>query len=257
GPAAGAFLLALCLIFASNYVLTRQIFLTRSASTFVFARLMQDGIVKRLLDETCPQSGYKLCAYKSHLKTRADAWLWASDSLFRARGGFHGDHTEEERIIADSIRRYPLMQMQAAIRDSVRQFFTFKTGDGIESQEWVLKPDFQKMVPGQLPEYLAAHQQRGKLRFAALNMVHVTVGMMSLLGLLLLLQRALIRGHRDAAVLPGLVLTALIGNAIICGTFSNPHDRYQSRLIWLPGLVLILARMKNPAVLRPLEESGT
>jgi hypothetical protein len=256
GPAAGAFLLALTLIFASNYVLTRQIFLTRSASTFVFARLMQDGIVKRLLDETCPQSGYKLCAYKSHLKTRADAWLWASDSLFRARGGFHGDHTEEERIIADSIRRYPLMQMEAAVRDSVRQFFTFKTGDGIESQEWVLKPDFQKMVPGQLPEYLAAHQQRGKLRFAALNMVHVTVGMMSLLGLLLLLQRTLIRGHRDAAVLPGLVLTALIGNAIICGTFSNPHDRYQSRLIWLPGLVLILARMKNPNVLQPVEDAG-
>jgi hypothetical protein len=88
-------------------------------------------------------------------------------------------------------------------------------------------------------------------------MVHVTVGIVSLLGLLLLLQRALIRRRWDEAALPGLVLTALIGNAIICGTFSNPHDRYQSRLIWLPTLVLALARMKNPNVLRPLEESGT
>ncbi len=256
-PAVGSFLLALALIFTSNFVLTREVFLTRSASTFVFARLMQDGIVKRLLDETCPQSGYQLCAYKNRLKTQADAWLWASDSLFRTRGGFHGDHTEEGRIIADSIRRYPLMQLEAAMRDSVRQFFTFKTGDGIESQQWVLKPDFEKMVPGQLPGYLGAQQQRGKLRFAALNMVHVTVGILSLLGLLLLLQRALIRRRWNDAALPGLVLTALIGNAIICGTFSNPHDRYQSRLIWLPGLVLILARMRNPGVLRPLEESGT
>ena len=81
--------------------------------------------------------------------------------------------------------------------------------------------------------------------------------MLSLLGLLLLLQRAMIRGRWNEAALPGLVLTALIGNAIICGTFSNPHDRYQSRVIWLPGLVLILARMRNPGVLRPLEESGT
>jgi hypothetical protein len=256
-PALSAFLFALALIFASNYVLTRQVFLTRSASVFVFARLMQDGIVKRLLDETCPQSGYRLCAYKNRLKTRADAWLWASDSLFRTQGGFHGDHTEEGRIIADSIRRYPFLHIKAAVRDSLRQFFTFKTGDGIESQEWVLKPDFEKMVPGQLPGYLAAQQQRGRLRFTTLNMVHVTVGMLSLLGLLLLLQRALIRGHLNEAALPGLVLTVLIGNAIICGTFSNPHDRYQSRLIWLPGLVLILARMKNPGVLRPLEESGT
>lgn len=129
-PALGAFILALVLIFTSNYVLTRQVFLSRSASVFVFARLMQDGIVKRLLDDTCPGSGYKLCAYKSRLKTRADAWLWAPDSLFRAEGGFHGEHGEETRIITDSIRRYPLLQVMDAANDSVRQFFTFKTGDG-------------------------------------------------------------------------------------------------------------------------------
>jgi hypothetical protein len=256
-PALGALLLALAMILASNYVLTRQLFLSRSASVFVFARLMQDGIVKRLLDDTCPQSGYQLCAYKDRLKTRADAWLWAPDSLFRARGGFHGDHTEEGRIIADSLRRYPLLQLEAAVRDSVLQFFTFRTGDGIESQEWILKPDIEKMMPGQLSSYLAAQQQRGKLRFAALNMIHVTVGMLSLLGLLVLLHRALIRRRWEEAALPGLVLTALIGNAIICGTFSNPHDRYQSRLIWLPSLVLVLARMRNPNALQPQEESGT
>ena len=256
-PGLVALAIALGLILASNYALTRQVFLSRSASQFVFARLMQDGIVKRLLDDTCPQSGYRLCAYKSRLKTRADAWLWAPDSLFRSEGGFNGDHAEEGRIIADSVRRYPLLQVEAAVRDSVRQFFTFKTGDGIESQEWILKPEIQKMMPAQIPGYLAAEQQRGKLRFVTLNMIHVTVGMLSLLGLLLLLQRALIRGRWNEAALPGLVLSALIGNAIICGTFSNPHDRYQSRLIWLPTLVLLLARMKDPNALRPLEESGT
>lgn len=256
-PALGAFALALALIFASNYVLTRQLFLSRSASVFVFARLMQDGIVKRLLDDTCPQSGYRLCGYKDRLKTRADAWLWAPDSLFRAEGGFRGEHEEETRIIADSIRHYPLLQLVAAANDSVRQFFTFKTGDGIESQEWVLKPVFEQAAPGELPAYLAAKQQHNGLRFATLNMIHVTVGMLSLLGLALLLHDAVKRRHWQELRLPGLVLTALIGNAIVCGTFSNPHDRYQSRLIWLPSLVLILARLKNPAALRDTGESGT
>ena len=250
-PALGAFALALALIFASNYVLTRQVFLSRSASVFVFARLMQDGIVKRLLDDTCPQSGYHLCGYKNRLKTRADAWLWAPDSLFRAEGGFRGEHEEETRIIADSIRRYPLLQLVAAANDSVRQFFTFKTGDGIESQEWVLRPVFEQAAPGELPAYLAARQQHNRLRFATLNMIHVTVGMLSLLGLALLLHDAVKRRHWRELRLPGLVLTALIGNAIVCGTFSNPHDRYQSRLIWLPVLVLILARMKNPGSFQP------
>lgn len=189
-PALSAFLLSLILIFASNYALTRQIFLTRSAPSFVFARLMQDGIVKRLLDDTCPQSGYRLCAFKDRLKTRADAWLWAPDSLFRAGGGFHGDHREESRIIADSMVRYPWLQLKSAFSNSVRQFFSFKTGDGIESQEWILKPELQKMMPDQIPAYLAARQQKGHFRFAVLNMIHVTVGLVSLLGLALLLQRA-------------------------------------------------------------------
>ena len=58
-------------------------------------------------------------------------------------------------------------------------------------------------------------------------------------------------------MLPGLVLVGLIGNAIICGTFSNPHDRYQSRAMWLPALVLLLARTRDPNALHPEEESGT
>ena len=255
--ALAAFLLSLALIFTANYVLTRQIFLTRSAPSFIFARLMQDGIVKRLLDETCPKSGYKLCAYRGRLKTRADAWLWAPDSLFRAEGGFRGDHAEESRIIADSMARYPLLQAKAAVADSVKQFFTFKTGDGIESQERILKPEFRKMMPGQLPAYLAARQQQGRFRFAALNMVHVTVGFLSLLGIGMLINRALIRRRWDEVKLPSLVLVALIGNAIVCATFSNPHDRYQSRIIWLPGLVVVLAQIRNPKSLRPLAESGT
>ncbi len=150
-PALGAFVLALALIFTCNYVLTRQIFLSRSASVFVFARLMQDGIIKRLLDDTCPQSGYSLCAYKNRLKTRADAWLWGPDSLFRMEGGFHGEHEEETRMIADSVRRYPLLQVADAVNDSVRQFFTFKTGDGIESQEWVLEARLRESRAGGTP----------------------------------------------------------------------------------------------------------
>jgi hypothetical protein len=40
---------------------------------------------------------------------------------------------------------------------------------------------------------------------------------------------------------PAFILIALLGNAFICGVFSGPHSRYQSRLVWLPTLVLLLA----------------
>jgi len=108
-----------------------------------------------------------------------------------------------------------------------------------------------------VPAYLEARQQRGTLRFKTLNMIHVPVGALSVLGLLLLLHNAVSRRVWDQVSLPALVLLGLIGNAIICGTFSNPHDRYQSRIIWLPSLVLLLAVTRDRRALQPASESGT
>lgn len=255
-PAVSALLLALSLIVASNFALARSIFISRSGSVFLFARLMQDGIVKRLLDDRCtgPETPYRLCAYKNHLATSANSWLWGNNPGFKALGGFPGSQQEDSRIILDSVARYPFMQVRIAFYDSVLQFFMFRTGDGIESQQRILRPEISSMMPRQLHAYLQARQQHNAIRFRDLNMLHVTVGMLSLLGVLLLLNHAVIRRRWDEAMLPGLVMVALVGNAIICATFSNPHDRYQSRLIWVPGLVLLLALARDPRSLQPAED---
>ena len=91
-PTLSSLVLALVLILASNFGLARGIFISRSGSVFVFARLMQDGIVKRLLDERCtgPDTPYKLCAYKDHLAKSANGWLCGNNPGFKAQGGFVG-----------------------------------------------------------------------------------------------------------------------------------------------------------------------
>ncbi|MCP5410930.1 MAG: hypothetical protein H6924_02120 [Alphaproteobacteria bacterium] len=251
---------ALVLIVAGNFAMTGDVFISKSGSVFVFARLMQDGIVKRLLDDTCPPDGnatYRLCAYKNRLKRRADAWLWG-DSSFRALGGFSGHQQQQEdrRIIVDSLKRYPFMHLRAAVDDTVHQMLMFRTGDGIVPQEWVLEPQFRRMIPRQLHAYLGARQQHGLLRFQTLNLLHVPVGAMSILGLLLLIQHAVVLRRWGEGALPAFVLLALMGNAIICGTFSNPHDRYESRLIWLATLVLLLALARDRRALQPVAPPG-
>jgi hypothetical protein len=253
---------ALALIVAGNFALTANFFISKSGSVFLFARLMQDGIVQRLLRETCPPAGdaqWRLCAYKNRLPRNANAWLWGERSGFRALGGFASKAQQEEdtRMIGESLKRYPLMHIRAAIYDSLLQFLEFKTGDGIEPQLSIMGPNFRRVIPEQLPAYLKARQQRGLIRFKTLNLIHVPVGAMSVLGLLLLLQHAAVRRAWDEASLPALVLLGLIGNAIICGTFSNPHDRYQSRVIWLPTLALLLAVSRDRRALQPVPESGT
>ncbi|HTC83435.1 MAG TPA: hypothetical protein VK683_03730 [Rhizomicrobium sp.] len=252
--------IALSLIVAGNFVLTGKFFLSKSGSVFLFARLMQDGIVQRLMNETCPPAGtsdWRLCAYKNRMPKSANAWLWGENSGFRALGGFTSQMQQEEdgRIIVESLKRYPVMHLRAAATDSLLQFLQFKTGDGIEPHLTILEPNFKRIIPKQVPAYLEARQQRGLIRFKTLNLIHVPVGAMSVLGLLLLLQRAAMRRSWDAASLPALVLLGLIGNAIICGSFSNPHDRYQSRIVWLPSLVLLLAVTRDRRALQPVPEA--
>jgi len=260
----GAIVLAtsLSLILAGNFVLTGKLFLSKSGSVFLFARLMQDGIVQRLMNDTCPPAGtqnWRLCAFKNRLPKSANAWLWGEGSGFRALGGFTSPAQQEEdsRIILETLKRYPVMHVRAAVTDSLTQFLQFKTGDGIEPQLSIMKPNFKRTIPAQIPAYLEARQQRGLIRFKTLNLIHVPAGAMSLLGLLLLLQHAAIRRAWNEASLPALVLLGLIGNAIICGTFSNPHDRYQSRIVWLPSLVLLLAVARDRRALQPVPEPQT
>ena len=262
-PCLSALLLSLVLVVTANYAFTRTIFVSRAGSVFLLARLMQDGIAQRLLADTCPPAGsrekppYTLCPYGAKLPHNANAWLWGAHSSFHAVGGFRRSDGEYGRIVRDSFARYPLMHLKAAVIDSAQQFVEFKTGDGIESQRSILIPGFRQNLPNQLRAYLAARQQIEIIRFKDINLIHVPVGVIALLGLVLLLRHAAMRGRWGDAALPVTVLLALLGNAIICGTFSNPHDRYQSRLMWLPILVLLLARARDPKALQPVPESGT
>ena len=262
-PCLSALLLSLVLVVTANYAFTRNIFVSRAGSVFLLARLMQDGIAQRLLSETCPPPGstekppYTLCPYGAKLPHNANAWLWGEHSSFHAVGGFKRGDGEYGRIVRDSLARYPMMHLKAAIADSAQQFVEFRTGDGIESQRSILVPGFTAMLPHQLGAYLAARQQIEIIRFNDINLVHVPVAVIALLGLVLLLRYAAVAKRWGEAVLPATVLLALLGNAVICGTFSNPHDRYQSRLMWLPALVLLLARARDPKALQPVPESGT
>ena len=194
----------------------------------------------RLLDDTCPKSGYRLCAYKQQLPPTADSYLWTPHSPFFALGHFKGTAAESARIVSDAIERYPLLQLRAALNDAAEQFVQFGTGDGIEPQEWVLAPVLTHLIPAQMPAYLAARQQEGAISFRIIKPLEAAVGFLALAGLMVMLAWA-IRARRFCDVsLTVFVLAALLGNAAICGVLSGPHDRYQSRLIWLASLTVML-----------------
>jgi hypothetical protein len=225
---------------------------------FLAARLMQDGLIKPVLDADCPSAGYRMCAYKDHLPPRADAWLWEEKvSPFSRTGGFRKWGPESSQLVSASLSRYPLANMAWAGIDTALEFFAYATGDGIVPQEWVLDPEFRRTIPAQMSDYNHAYQQRGYLWFLPLNIVHVPAALFAVGVLFWLAWRAL-RGRRwSEATLPVFVLVALLGNAFICGVFSGPHFRYQSRMMWWPALAVALVCFESIPALRRLEESVT
>lgn len=232
--------LALAIVLSANYAFTRQIFVSRAGAVFLAARMMQDGLIKPVLDAECPRAGYWMCPYKDRLPSRADTWLWDEKVSPFAWRGFGVKEAESARLAGESVRRMPVLNLGWAAADTVLQFFAVATGDGIEPQQSVNAPEFRRVIPEQMGSYLRARQQKGDLPFLALNVIHVPVAILSLAALAFVLRRALRRRRWNDAVLAAFVLLALLGNAVICGVFSGPHFRYQSRLVWIAPFVLAM-----------------
>jgi hypothetical protein len=145
------------------------------------------------------------------------------------------------------------------------------TGEGVVKYVghtyWII----EQVLPSALPAMQASRQFAGELGFVALNRLHVPVALASM-GLLLLLivagpairlTRAIRRGRESGSRGPPLhgreggvwwpasladlmplaiaVGLAILGNAVVCGVFANPHDRYGARMVSLATFVLLLA----------------
>jgi hypothetical protein len=116
-----------------------------------------------------------------------------------------------------------------------------RTGDGLHEFHGATRGVFSASFPSNVHSFNAAYQQQGRITlplFEALNRVHVPVAYLSLLGLLLAIGWGLYSKQQALAGLASFTLLALMGNAFVCGALSNPHDRYQSRMIWLATLVV-------------------
>ena len=233
--------LALIALLGANYAFTKHVFFSRSGAIFLEARIMEDGLIAPVLDADCPQAGYEICPYKDRLPSRADTWLWTDDSSpFKKLGGFAKREKESVLLVRESLLRYPLENAVVALEDAVLQYFWFQTGDGIVPQEWVLNREFKIAIPQQVSAYDRAYQQEGEIWFVPINIVHVPVAFLSLAALYLILRNVWLRRDWRGGILPAFVLVALLGNAFICGVFSGPHGRYQSRIMWLPAFVVLL-----------------
>ncbi len=233
------------MLLASNFGLSGQLAWTPGGSGVAFGRMLQDGLVKRYLDDHCSIENLKLCPYRSELPRTGDDFLWGK-SMFNDLGRFNGLGDEMAYIAWHSLTAYPGAQSEAAIAATAKQLVSVATGEGSNNYLAHTYGIIERYLPQEIAAVRKAHQQRWEFDFTAMNLVHVPVALLSeflLVGILL--GAALRRKLDDIALLAGTVALALLGNAFLCGVLSGPHDRYGARMVWIATLTVLIAAVRR------------
>jgi hypothetical protein len=233
------------MLLAANFALSGKLAWTPGGTGVAFGRMLQDGIVARYLRDHCPQQPLKLCPYRDQLPATADAFLWGN-SMFNTLGRFKGMDDEMGFIVTHSLADYPLWQAEAAVVATAEQLVHVATGEG--SNGWLPHTYgiIERYIPAQLKAMRAAHQQHWDINFAAVNWLHIPVALVSMLAVFGLLASSIWRRRLDdLTLLAATVSLALLGNAVVCGVISGPHDRYGARLVWVATFTVLLALIRR------------
>ncbi len=234
-----ALVLGAAMVFLANYAVARQFTWTPGGFALSFGRMLQDGIVKKYLDEHCPDPALRLCAVKNELPDDADVWFWGSP-LFDKLGRFAGLNDEMQTIALACLAEYPALEMKTAAIATARQLIGVHSGEGVTNRIYHTYAIIDRYVPQLSPALHAARQQRGEISFAAINRLHYPVALVAL-ALMPFIAIVALRRRRDIGELAAAVSVAILANAFVCGALSNPHDRYGARVVWLAVLVCLLA----------------
>jgi hypothetical protein len=235
------------MLLAANYALSGRVAWTPGGFSIAFARMLEDGIVARYLNDHCPTQQFKLCPYRNELPETADDFLWSGESVFNKLGRFAGMSDEMGYIAAHALIEYPLWEAEEALLNSGEQMLKVATGENTDHPSLMHTYGmFREFVQQQVKWVDAARQQKGHLTFGPVNLIHVPVALISTFATFAFLIAAIFRRRMDdVTLLMATVCLSMLGNAVICGAISGPHDRYGSRLVWITTFALMIAAMKR------------
>ncbi len=167
------------MLLACNFALSGEVAWTPGGSGVAFGRMLQDGLVKRYLDDHCATEKLKLCPYRNSLPQTADGFLWGT-SVFNQLGRFKGMGDEMAHIAWHSLLAYPAAQSEAALKAAATQLVSVATGEG--SNNWLghTYGIIERYLPQELAAVRKAHQQRWEFDFTAINRIHVPVALLSM-----------------------------------------------------------------------------
>ena len=239
--------LIICLGLSLLSILTMGSAVSKSKHGFLMGAMVEHGITKKYLDETCPEKNYAFCAYKDSLPEKAWVFLWDEDSPFYKMGGWKTTKKEFNQIISATLTdpTYIILHIKESLKATADQMVKFKIGDGngVFLSGTRLHERIEQYTSHDMEAYESSLQNTKKLTFLnTYNTVLSVIIILSLVGLILLLFKL---SSLDKTVIAALfiILLGVVINSWACGTLANAIDRLGSKVIWLIPLTFIIGAM--------------
>lgn len=211
---------AVGLVMAPNYLLHRELVLSRSADLFALAHLVHEGLAQRYLDRACATQTSLLCPERSSLRADIDWFRWgATGPWMRHEPDWRrGDPTflREARAIGRGTVRE---ELPALVLSSLRNGATQLVTLGLHPNEHRSSPTVQGAMKSLriLEPYLDSRQVQRTLPVAGANVVQYTSAALGLVLLLWSLPRLRDPAHGRLRLLTATVCAGITINAFVTG----------------------------------------
>jgi hypothetical protein len=215
---------------------------------FLTARLIDMGPGYQFLKSDCEKQQFVVCKFRDSLPQMTDAFMW---SQVPGEGVFSLSDTDTKRKLGDEQYRFllsvvkfdPVGVFTSYVRGGLTQLVTF----GLDEFRFCADCDYE----GKLPEkYLSKMREAVAFRyhqlvdFSEVAQLAVVIGCalyLMVLGALWAAGRRSVTTSSSIDLFYYAVVIGILANALVCGSFSTLHDRYQARVIWLVPLLAFLA----------------
>jgi hypothetical protein len=258
----GMLLCSYCLSAFPNYLYHGRFSINPDSSAFLAARLFQGGLMARYLQGRCPSwPEIPLCPFLDEVKTTTgNEFLWKGDSLASRTNA----RKENRALYSSFVREAIIYNLPQFIMNGLSEsgHLLAATSLGEDMRDDNLRPFgpeehplfwIKQIYPNYFDRALHARQQRGNLGASKFNSFYRIVTYASYAGLVICVWWWRREGRRDLACASGMVLLALLLNAVVFGFLVGSYDRYQARLAWISTFFVVVAFLSvamDPAVRR-------
>ena len=215
---------------------------------FLLTRVIYDGPGMDALRHDCPASGWRLCAFIDRMPAIEDDFLWRHDGPVVQAGGAKLLSGEANAIIGAALRAEPSSELLAFGRKSMRQLADFATGDGLQPWPGTVTPVIERFSTLRNVDVHNIASDRRRTHCARLDAETAHCDSAGR-------RRGMLCNAADIA--PSSIQRLRCGGP--AGTAGQrghhrrslrTHDRYQSRIMWLPPLIAVvcLASLRRPVL---------